>query len=289
MGAGVLFPTFLAILLTLSAAVHAEVCFWSGSCSNKWLGGCGTGRIVVDQSDDCNGLCPQPRYPACLPFFTHLQCCNEETPTPSDECAQCPNRIEVGNHWMCCSDCSDATVTSYEAQTGFCRTGARLSIQPKAREVLRWITREWSVCSKRCGVGVRERSVRCVGSLEYSPQQLYYVNDTKCDQSRMPSRQENCNTRRCRGGNTPRGISLHKKEEQDEPLNEHLREHHKGEHHSRHKKRRKGMPLWGIVVVYISVVTVAAVGGLALGTYVLYKRRENGNNGFYYVTLGSYH
>lgn len=36
---------------------------------------------------------------------------------------------------MCCSDCSEAKVTNHIAETGFCRSGAQLSIQPKSRGI----------------------------------------------------------------------------------------------------------------------------------------------------------
>lgn len=54
-------------------------CHWTESCHSKWLGGCGSGYIIVDQSDDCKGLCPVADYPACLPFHTHFHCCRPGT------------------------------------------------------------------------------------------------------------------------------------------------------------------------------------------------------------------
>ncbi|BBN14276.1 hypothetical protein MPTK1_6g10300 [Marchantia polymorpha subsp. ruderalis] len=228
--------------------------------------------------------------PSFLTILVSLSAVNaEETPIPSDDCARCPNRVEVGNHWMCCSDCSEAKVTNHIAETGFCRSGAQLSIQPKSREVLRWITREWGVCSNSCGGGIRERSVRCVGSLEYSPQQLYYVNETKCDPLKMPPKQEYCNTRPCHGGDHSHAISLHHKERRHK---EHHKEHKEYKEHRVYKERhsphkRKGLPLWAIMM--ISLVTVSAAAGLAFGAYVMYRRRtSNENHGFVYVMLDSY-
>jgi hypothetical protein len=52
-----------------------------------------------------------------------------------------------------------------------------------------------------------------------------------------------------------------------------------------HKKRH--LPIWAIVLISLS--TVAAAGGLAFASYLVYKRRtENSNHGFVYVMLEGY-
>ncbi|CAM6107881.1 unnamed protein product [Calypogeia fissa] len=79
MDAAVSLLSLFSILLGLSAS--AEVCLLSGSCTNKWVSGCGAGRVKVDQSDDCHGLCPPPRYPPCPLFATHHLCCKEDFKT----------------------------------------------------------------------------------------------------------------------------------------------------------------------------------------------------------------
>jgi hypothetical protein len=221
--------------------------------------------MKVEQSDDCHGLCGPPRYPVCGPFQTHLLCCNEETPVPSDECARCGNRVEVADHWMCCSDGTQAQVINHELKTGFCRSGAQLAIQPKQREVFKWMPREWSECSASCGEGVKRRVIPCVGMLEHSPKQLYYVNETKCDASRMPHHKKPCRAKAC----------------------SHDRRAETDQHNEKHRRKSK-LPIWGKLMIFgFTIITTA---GLSVGGYVWYRRwkERNSNHGFVYVMLDNY-
>jgi hypothetical protein len=51
----------------------------------------------------------------------------------SGKCHICPNRKDVGNEWICCSDCSEPAITDVKSKTGYCQTDAYLSFQPKPR------------------------------------------------------------------------------------------------------------------------------------------------------------
>ncbi|CAM6111216.1 unnamed protein product [Calypogeia fissa] len=264
MDAAVSLLSLFSILLGLSVSASAEVCFWSGSCTNKWVSGCGAGRVKVDQSDDCHGLCPPPRYPPCPLFATHYLCCNEETPIATDECARYPTRVEVGDHWMCCSDGSRAEVTKHDVKTGFCRSGAQLMIQRQEREVFKWVPREWSACSASCGEeGFRSRLIHCVGRLEHSAKQLYYVNETKCDSSSMPHHQEPCRAKSCSYEH-----DLHYRE--------------------KHYRRKHKLHLWAKLIIFF--LTSIGTAGLSVGGYILYQRwkERNANHGCVYVMLDNY-
>lgn len=73
---------FHFLMLVISWMLHPKIvgCYWTESCQSKWLGGCGAGYAIADQSDNCNGLCEESSYPPCLPFHTHFHCCKPGVP-----------------------------------------------------------------------------------------------------------------------------------------------------------------------------------------------------------------
>ncbi len=49
------------------------------------------------------------------------------------DCGQCANKVDVGEEWLCCSDCSEPQITDTDARVGFCQTRASLGSQLKPR------------------------------------------------------------------------------------------------------------------------------------------------------------
>ncbi|XP_010254315.1 PREDICTED: ADAMTS-like protein 2 isoform X2 [Nelumbo nucifera] len=253
---------FLLLLFShLSSAISfnhpSHGCYWTESCQNKWVGGCGAGHVIINQSDDCNGLCPEPRYPPCLPFHTHFHCCKTESPKVTDKCSKCKNKIDYGDEYICCTDCSDPYVTDKNTKLGYCKTGAELAMQLKPK-VFKWVAGPWMQCSSPCDGGVRYRDVECFGVTEDLSIPHYPVDDSRCSREEMPARQEPCNLRSCAGLNTS---------------NSHIR-------------RQNGMSAW--VVTFFVLVGVAAVGGLGFAGYTLYKRRTSSQHGYVYIMLEGY-
>lgn len=250
--------TCIALTLCVSLfflQVSAKGCFWNSGCQNIWMGGCRPGFTQLETSNDCKGLCAEPHYPSCPPFFTRFLCCKEGKAMEHADCGQCANKVDVGEEWLCCSDCSEPQITDTDARVGFCQTRASLGSQLKPREVVRWSTREWGKCSTGCGGGLRKRDVKCLRYVEHALHLPAVVNDSECPAATMPAREEACNLTACSG------TRLH------------------------HKKKR--LPIWAIML--ISLFTIATAGGLAFAGYLLYKRRtENSNHGFVYVMLEGY-
>ncbi|KAG0555269.1 hypothetical protein KC19_12G157400 [Ceratodon purpureus] len=229
-------------------------CFWDTRCQNLWMGGCGDGFVPVETSSDCQGLCSSPQYGACPLFFSRFQCCREDKARLSKTCSRCPSRKDVGNEWVCCSDCSEPAITDGKSKTGYCQTDAYLTFQPKPREVFKWTAREWTTCTGRCKKASRSREVRCLLYVENALYSPTVVADDKCSASNKPPTKERCTPQSCMDAN--------------------------------HQKRH-GLPIWAIVL--ISLTCVAAVGGLAFAGFIIYRRRsDNGNHGFVYVMLDSY-
>jgi hypothetical protein len=42
-----------------------------------------------------------------------------------------PNKVDVGDQWLCCSDCSEPQITDADAQVGYCQMDASLASQLK--------------------------------------------------------------------------------------------------------------------------------------------------------------
>jgi hypothetical protein len=96
------------------------------------------------------------------------------------DCAQCSNKVDVGDEWLCCSDCSAPQITDADAQVGYCQMDASLGSQLKPREVFRWNTGEWTPCSRHCGEGVRKRRVKCLRYVEHVLNLPAVVDDSEC-------------------------------------------------------------------------------------------------------------
>ncbi|CAL9075331.1 unnamed protein product [Musa textilis] len=75
--------------------LHSHGCFWTESCQSKWVGGCSTGLVAVDQSDNCNGLCEESKFPPCLPFHTHFHCCKPESPRLTNKCTIMQEQVRL--------------------------------------------------------------------------------------------------------------------------------------------------------------------------------------------------
>lgn len=251
-------PRLLLLLFTIlglwQQQASAEGCFWISRCQNLWIGGCGNGYVPVETSNDCQGLCAMPQYPTCPPFFTRFQCCTEgRARESSNSCNRCPNKAELGDGWICCSDCSEAFITDAKRKTGYCQTDAFLTYQPKPRELFKWNAGAWKNCRGNCKKASRKRDVKCLRYLEDAPQAPIVVKDDKCLSSTKPASQEKCTLQRCVNGS--------------------------------HQRRR--LPVWAIVL--ISLTSAAAAGGLAFLGFILYKRRiDDCNHGFVYVMLDNY-
>ncbi|KAG9459730.1 hypothetical protein H6P81_004238 [Aristolochia fimbriata] len=256
-------PLFLLFLLSRLSLVFpfnppSHGCYWTESCQNKWIGGCGVGHVIVDQSDSCHGLCPESNYPPCIPFHTHFRCCKPETPKVTDRCVKCDNKVDFGDEFICCTDCSEAYITDKNTKLGYCKSGAELAVQLKPQEVFKWIAGPWMKCSSPCDGGIRYRDVTCFGSIEDVPVRQFVVDDSMCSLEEMPARQEACNLISC-----------------DELLDGYP-----------NAKKRTGMSPF--LVVLLVVLGLVAAGGIGFAGYTYYKRRNSNSSGFVYIMLEGY-
>eukprot|EP00246_Nothoceros_aenigmaticus_P004255 TRINITY_DN15720_c0_g1_i1.p1 TRINITY_DN15720_c0_g1~~TRINITY_DN15720_c0_g1_i1.p1 ORF type:complete len:257 (-),score=6.36 TRINITY_DN15720_c0_g1_i1:551-1321(-) len=247
----VLLSTVVCILVglfVLSIQASGEGCYWTAQCMNRYIGECGKGDVVVDYSDDCKGRCPKPAYEECLVFHTHFQCCAQDAAVASQTCAWCSKKLELVDHWVCCSDCSEPTVTSSSgsAVTGYCKTGAQFSIQSILPEVVQWMTGDWHSCSCTGGHAIRQRDVLCVLT---SDTHQSTVADARCSQWAAPVGVESCVDHPCNG--------------------------------------RKGMPLWAILLISLMSVTAIA-GCVFGGYVLYKRYYGDKNQGFVYVMLEGY-
>lgn len=252
----------LVILSLLSPAFSGELpsrgCYWTESCQSKWFGGCDVGHVVTDQSDDCNGLCGESSHPPCLPFHTHFHCCKPENPKVTDRCSRCKNKLDFGDEYICCTDCSDPFLIDKNTKFGYCKTGAELAVQLKPQETFEWVAGPWMQCSSPCDGGIRYRDVGCFGSSEDMSIEHYPVDDSRCSAEGMPARQEPCNVKRCMDLSTT-------------DVNE---------------TKQRGMSGW--LITLLIILGLAAVGGFGFAGYVFYRRRTSTPTGFVYIMLEGY-
>ncbi|XP_042478395.1 uncharacterized protein LOC122059586 [Macadamia integrifolia] len=250
---------FFHLSSTISLSIPSHGCYWTESCQNKWVGGCGKGHVIIDQSDDCNGICLGPKYPPCLPFYTHFHCCKPESPKVTDKCAKCKNKLDYGDEYICCTDCSYPYLSNKNTKLGYCKTGAELAVQLKPREVFKWVAGPWMHCSSPCDGGIRYRDVECFGLTEDASIPHYPVDDSRCSGEEMPTRQEPCNLSHCTEF---------------------------GDSNSLGGERSSGVSGW--MVTFLVLLALAAVGGLGFAGYTLYKRRTSSQHGFVYIMLEGY-
>ncbi|KAJ3670876.1 hypothetical protein LUZ60_008302 [Juncus effusus] len=249
-------PLHFLLFLFISGATSLDLpshgCYWT-ACQSKWFGGCGTGHVSTDQSENCNGLCDESSEPPCLPFHSHFHCCIPELPRVRNKCAQCKNKLDFGKEYVCCTDCSDPVIIDEETKLGYCKAGANLAMQPKPKETFKWVAGEWMKCSSPCDGGIRYRDVACFGSISDKSIKHYAVNDDYCSSQNMPARQEACNTQSC--------IDLSVSNE----------------------NKKKGMSGW--LIALIVILGLAAIGGVAFFGYTYYIRSTSTRNGFVYISL----
>ncbi|KAK9100879.1 hypothetical protein Scep_024309 [Stephania cephalantha] len=253
-----LIPLLFFLLSLSSFAPSHQGCYWMESCQNKWIGGCGSGHIVVDQSNECKGLCQEPEYAPCLPFYTHFHCCKPESPKVTDKCTRCKNKLDYGDEYICCIDCSDPSIIDTNTKLGYCKTGAELVSQIKRQEHFKWVAGPWMPCSSPCDGGVSYRDVECFRETENRSIPRFPVDDSRCLGEEMPARQEPCNLRSC-----------------SDVSNKDLVETDRG-----------GMPVW--LVLFLVLFGAAAICGLGFAGCTMYKRRASSQHGFVYIMLESY-
>ncbi|GBG83962.1 hypothetical protein CBR_g37834 [Chara braunii] len=254
-----------SVLLSVFFGVHEvlavptpEQCYWSQQCTFSIFDGCGLGRTAVAKSDDCNGACEV------CPFFTsRFRCCVHSAPEEgSKACSRCPSASKTGTDdlWVCCADCSEATIVDADQLTGYCASGAILRSERKTK--FHWEAREWSSCSAKCGTGVRRRKVHCLQGVPGQAGKV--VDDSRCSANEpAPPKEQPCEGPPCPASKGSEKVSS-------------------GKHrHHRH------MSAWMIVlIVFASVLTVA---GASYGSFVLYqKRKQQSEHGFVYVMLEGY-
>ncbi|KAL5975256.1 hypothetical protein ACLOJK_031935 [Asimina triloba] len=121
----------------------------------------------------------------------------KESPKKTDRCLKCKNKIDFGEEYICCTDCSDPYLTDKNTKLGYCKTGAELSMQLKPKEIFEWVAGPWMKCSSPCDGGIRYRDVSCFGSIEGESMMPYPVDDDRCSLEDMPTNQEACNLRSC--------------------------------------------------------------------------------------------
>ncbi|CAD5177000.1 unnamed protein product [Musa acuminata subsp. malaccensis] len=261
-----LLPPLLPLLLLLilhpspSIADHlpSHGCFWTESCQSIWLGGCGAGLVVADQSDNCNGLCGESASPPCLPFHTHFHCCKPaENPRITNRCTRCKNKLDFGDEYICCMDCSDPYLIDKNTKLGYCKTGAELAVQLKPHEAFKWVAGPWMKCSSPCDGGVRYRDVGCYASTDDSSIKHYPVDDSRCSDQQMPVKQEPCNQQACG--------DMSSSDPRDKP---------------------SGMSGW--LVALLVLLGLVAASGVGFAGYTYYKRRTSAPSGFVYIMLEGY-
>lgn len=56
-----------------------------------------------------------------------------ESPKITDRCTKCKNKVDYGDEYICCTDCSDPYITDRNTKLGYCKTGAELAVQLKPK------------------------------------------------------------------------------------------------------------------------------------------------------------
>ncbi|XP_020106230.1 ADAMTS-like protein 2 isoform X1 [Ananas comosus] len=245
---------FFALASSLDLPSHG--CYWT-ECQSKWFGGCSS-HFSADLSDNCNGLCGESDSPPCLPFHTHFHCCIPETPKVTNRCGRCNNKLDFGEEYICCTDCSEPYIMDKASKLGYCKSGAQLAMQLKPQETFKWVSGPWMKCSAPCDGGVRYRDVACFGSTAGTSVKQYPVDDARCSLKDMPPRQEACNLQRCVDFSISESTNYEK----------------------------RGVSGWFIALIVL--LGLVAVGGIAFAGYTYYKRRTSTSSGFVYIMMEGY-
>ncbi|XP_021736598.1 papilin-like [Chenopodium quinoa] len=193
----------LLLALSLSIAFVAfsedfpsQGCYWTKTCLHKLKGECG--GLVYNQSNTCYGQCQGKKYSSCPPDHTHFYCCIAGSPTKvKDGCKKCENKVEDGDEFVCCADCSYPDMVYGDTSSGYCKSGAELISQPKPKEVFEWVVGPWLPCSAPCGGGIRSRRVDCYAVIEETSSPDYPVYDEQCSDQEKPIVRETCNLQSC--------------------------------------------------------------------------------------------
>ncbi|KAG6489935.1 hypothetical protein ZIOFF_051216 [Zingiber officinale] len=164
-----------------------------------------------------------------------------ERPRVTNKCSRCNNKLDFGDEYVCCTDCSDPYLMDKSSKFGFCKTGAELAIQLKPQEIFKWVAGPWMKCSSPCDGGIRYRDVGCYGGITDSSIKHYPVDDSRCPGQEMPARQEVCNLQSC--------IDL-----------------------SASDSNEKSSGMLGWLVAFLVLVVLVAIGAVGFAGYVYYKR-----------------
>ncbi|GAB2293602.1 hypothetical protein Dimus_027814 [Dionaea muscipula] len=249
---------FLSLLHpVLSSNLPSQGCYWTETCMHKWWGDCG--GLVYNQSDDCHGLCRGSKYSPCPTFHSRFYCCVAGSPRKSlDGCQKCDHKVDYGDEFVCCSDCSYPDMEYSDTSSGYCKTGAELILQPKPKEVFRWVAGPWLPCSLPCGGGVRSRKVECFAVVEDTLTPDYPVYDESCSNEERPIKQEPCNLHSCV----------------------------EDRNHDSNDRHHQKMSAWlATVLILLGVVVVGALG---FAGYILYMRRTSSEHGYVYIMMEGY-
>ncbi|XP_048233642.1 A disintegrin and metalloproteinase with thrombospondin motifs 7-like [Ricinus communis] len=243
--------TVIAPVLSLNVNIPSHGCYWNVSCQDKLGGECGMGHAITDRSNDCKGLCPEPKYSVCPPpYYTRFYCCIPETPeVTKDRCSKCDTKVDTGDEYICCTDCSDPHMYSDELKSGYCRSGAKLLVEPQPKEVFKWVAGPWKPCSSLCDGGIRYRNVECYAVFADTLVPDYPVYDHKCSLEEMPAREEPCNVRSC--------LQLRDGDSQG---------------------RKYGLTLG--LLIFLGIV---AISGVTFAGYIQFKRRNSMQYGQVYI------
>lgn len=179
-------------------------------------------------------------------------------PKVTNRCTICKNKLDFGDEFVCCSDCSEPYLIDKNSKLGYCNTGAELAVQLKPQEIFKWVAGPWMECSSPCDGGIRYRDVGCFGSTEDLSIKHYPVDGHKCLGEEMPARQEHCNMKSC------------------------------VDFSNSYVKDNSQSRMSGWFVTFLVLLGLVAVGGLGFAGYTYYKRRTSAPSGFVYIMLQGY-
>ncbi|KAL9232042.1 hypothetical protein vseg_007190 [Gypsophila vaccaria] len=248
---------FSLIFVALSSDFPSQGCYWTEECLHKWQGDCG--GLVYNQSSNCHGRCQGPKYSPCPPDHTHFYCCVAGSPIKvKDGCTKCDSKMDDGDEYVCCSDCTYPEMVYGDTSSGYCKSGADLISQPKPKEVFKWVAGPWLSCSAPCGGGVRSRRVECFAVIEDTSSPDYPVYDDLCsDQEKLTSR-EPCNLQSC----VTQVVNQSKE-------------------NKRHGTTSLSMSWATLIVLLLGVIVLGFTG------FIMYKRRTTSqhDNGYVYIMM----